>query len=318
MSDDTDLFSTFLLSELDQQVHWFFAPFMQITISEPAALGPMVLTRLDWMSWRFLERTELVEEYILPQTDQEAVVGIFTSASNPSRDDDWSEAEQICEAATIALRLAGDTNFVEPRLVGLYSKYGSTYARRPGHYRQDMLQQHLQPEHKLKPAIIVDAHQNYEAVQTLLTRGTQAELLSLELFRDSFGPYLGSGDRLLFLFASLEALFLPWRERVTGVTLERRAALAAALGGTSFPATLEDGAARKARNQLAHGEPDEIAFASLVAPMQEMMRGALRCWLKFQNTASQTHEPVREFNSRLALSVRNNEAAGEASDRLNA
>jgi hypothetical protein len=307
----------FDIAELEGDKLWFFVPFVRLALAAPSSLGPLRLTRLNRKSWHSIEREELVKEHLNPMVDPPTVVGILAAELDRAEDEQWVQAQVIRDAAAGALRLAGDFDFIEPELVALYSKLGPRKRRIPGHYRQAMLSRLFKPtEQLLQPAIITDADRLYSLVLQIEVGASRAKRLPLDLFRLSFGPFLGNGERLLFLFASLEALLLPWREEVDGVRLEARATVAAALGGSSVPAELTTGVARKARNQLAHGEPDPTIFDSLIRPIQEMMRGALRCWLEFHNALPKIEEPFREFNRRLAIAVKSGETGDDVAQRI--
>jgi hypothetical protein len=152
--------------------------------------------------------------------------------------------------------------------------------------------------------ILRDADALYRKIVHWIDSATDTELAPVSLYRQSYGPFLRPGDRLLFLFAAMEALMLPWRENVSGTSLEDRISLAALLGKAHAAAEIATGDARAARNALAHGEPREDTFSGMVAPLQDTMRGAVRTWIEFRHGLPSLEKPPIEFNRRLATAIK--------------
>lgn len=279
---------------LDPERIWFFFPFASMVAPEPESqIGPVRLVRLDWLGWRFIERTELVDEHLPPHREIVTAVGLLDAGPAADAQDGWARYEaKACaarDAAATALRLSTNCPvFVEPALIGLYSKQGSISMRSPGPYRQAMLSGFFNPGSA--PPVrqtLAEADRFYQPIRRLLTRRAPELHLPFSLFRRSFDPLLGTGHRLLFLFATLEGIFLPWTERVAGTTLEDRVGLACRLGGVEPEIDLSGRSLRRLRNSVAHGEPDPQRFADQVPLLQTLVRGALRAWLRFSDAPAQ-------------------------------
>jgi hypothetical protein len=283
----------------------------------PRLVGCVLLTYQNWEQWRLLEHTAFVEKHLVPGYVPPMVVGIFTVEGKQTQRRAWKRAEVIRDATALSLRLAGCPEFVEPRLVALYSANDPSYTREPGPYRQAMLSGmfDLSPRPP-KRKTLKDADALYRKIVQWIADAKETELSPVSLYRQSYGPFLRAGDRLLFLFAAMEALMLPWREKVSGTSLEDRISLAARLGNAQPAAQIATGAARNARNTLAHGEPREDAFSPIVAPLQETMRGALRSWIEFRHNLPCLEKPTIEFNLRLATAITHGMALEEAATYL--
>jgi hypothetical protein len=266
-----------------------------------------MLTWQEYEQWQLLEHTLFADEHLIPGYVPRMMVGVFTVKGKQHETQTWTRARIIRDGTALSLRLAGCADFVEPRLVALYSVGAddTSYIREPGPYRLAMLSGLFEltptaPGRKL----LTDANALFREVSTWIQDASDAELSPAMLYRQSYGPFLRPGDRLIFLFAAMEALMLPWREKVSGTSLEDRISLAAVLGDIHPAAEIGAGAARNARNNLAHGEPREDAFSSLVAPLQDTIRGALRTWITFRHALPLLATPIIEFNRRLATIIR--------------
>jgi hypothetical protein len=296
---------------------WGIIPLTGSSAAAKQVIGNAVVGSFDYASWYLIERTDIVDEWLMGSEYLPKVLfAVFPLTKSDGFDALQAEASLYREILTISLRLSGFDSFVEPELICTYIRDGWTNIRTPGYYRQAMYSKAFSGLSALEENTARMADELFPRVAIWLDNAANVELLSMHLFRQSFGPFLRPGDRLLFLFAALETLLFGWRHEVSKTDLIGRARKAALAIGITLPQEVDAHQLRNARNALAHGELDQSKFDAMVPSLRMLSRGVLLAWIRFSLTADGSGSPRQDFNERLAISANLNEQDAETRQRL--
>ncbi|MGC3862352.1 hypothetical protein ACPSM1_19445 [Micromonospora chersina] len=306
---------------------WLLLPLAGVSIAAPLHIGKAFITNLTFTEWLLVERRMFTDEYeaLVANGYTFAPYALFPVPFEVNAEDAYEALATDRQALSISLRLAGLRGFVEPELLCIYFRAGAgtrrpdagTNVRWPGPYRQAMYERHFAVV-ELDAGIAARTEELLPTVYRWLEITGPFDRTCLNLLRQSHVPFVRANDRLLFLFAAVEALLYSWHERIEGASLMRRAELVMSIAGEpqSSKSLLER--IRKVRNELAHGEINDDKYAGLVAPLQRVVGVLVTVWLRFCVAVTPPPGNTRRelFNARLAESLRTGEPVEQARRRL--
>jgi hypothetical protein len=300
--------------------YWF--PLVGLGLPGPQAwLHGCLLMQPSYADWRRIERTDVADlrQY---ETMREAL-GVEVSNTLPvcivigADPNDapqempihalWPAARRVADCILYGLWLHKAGNILPPELFGLYiDTSDGTVSREPGWYREE-LPDDIGDGYRLAAEDIPEV----EAIATLVGRyrseaANASADLALENLRASYGWHASPVDRLIVLYAGLEAMLGGYHARdepFAHVPLPKRAAIAT---GARETEEFLAGRGRRLRNAVAHGtrldgdepRPQEIEL------LRRVLRLALVRYLAF---CLEEHDggqpPMTRFNTMLAASA---------------
>ncbi|MET7732942.1 hypothetical protein ABZT02_16450 [Streptomyces sp. NPDC005402] len=273
----------------------------------------VILRDLDLMEWLIIERRDIFDylytiELAAPDRPSKMPACLLGSSDY---DDVRGLSKRSLEfdnavgAWTLAMRLSGYSEFVDPLQAGLYVRWTSLNVRSPSYYRQDLYGARDN---------VPFPHGNFENICKLFRELTEIQpnttasplLLALDNFRHSYDLYIGLHSELSLRFTSLENIhghFGPrGASRYRGIGLLERLTTLSTQNGVSLPiASLREIA--RLRNGVAHNgaidlsEVDQSLFGMIEG---FVMLSILDC-LKFFREPPEYLEEVCNFTGESVL-----------------
>ncbi|EIV91296.1 hypothetical protein [Frankia sp. QA3] len=272
--------------KLSEESAWVLAPLGGISITSPFRLGRAVITLIDQVSWLMIERGDLVEEYDHLVDNGTVAVPFMVWEAGPDRSASAIFVDYGPEiyASFAALKLSGQDTLIDPRIIALYFRSGGRRRRDAGLNRREFgpyRERMYDGDFDVSPLTAECVRRGGELLEVLLSwlgRADEFERAPLDLFLESHLPHLSAGEKILFLFASLEAMS-PVRTMFQAESGDLDVRLRSCFRENDLLTGLDPTTLRSVRNRLAHGEPDRELFTELVPKLQELTRCAILEWL---------------------------------------
>jgi hypothetical protein len=320
--------------ELEQWLEYWY-PLVGLELTEPRAwIRGGLLERPTYAEWAGVERSDVADLRKEPRMREAlgmerrntlpvCLVLVADPRSAPASTEQlalharWPEATAAAETVLHGLWLHKRGNILPPALFGLYAHDSEgMVSRQPGWYRQE-LPDEIDDGYVLATEDVAAVERLAELVGRYRARAANPSAeLALENLRASYGWHSSPGDRLVALFAGLEAMVGGYHagdEPFGHVPMPDRAAVAAGEAGSDAEVeAFLAGPGRKLRNAVAHGARliDDERLAADIEMLRDILRRGLARYLAFCADDSapsgerEPRSPMIAFNMMLAAAAR--------------
>jgi hypothetical protein len=320
-------------AELEEWIQYWF-PLVGLALAEPRAfIHGALLEQPTYADWAGLERTDvaalrqyarMTEAAGLEVTNTLPVCLVILAdprdvpadSGEPPLQVLWPRALALADAVLYGLWLHKRGNVLPPELFGLYADSSDGFVSRiPGVYRQE-LPSKIDDGYVLTTEDVASVEKLVELVHRYRARAANSSAdLALDNLRASYGWHSSAVDRLVVLFAGLEAVVGGYNARdepFAHVPMPVRAAIAAGAGVADDDArSFLSGPGRELRNAVAHGGEltDDEQVAGEIQALRDILRRALAGYLAFCLDAAESsregeaRSPMVEFNLVLAAAA---------------